>query len=85
MYYVYVLKSVVDDRIYIGQTGDLRRRFKEHQAGRDYTTKKYGGVCLIFYEAFYSKIDSIRREKYFKTSKGKVSLRLITRESMIHK
>lgn len=82
MHYVYVLKSVVDDRIYIGQTSDLRRRLKEHQQGRDYTTRKYGGVRLVFYEAFCSKIDSIRREKYFKTSKGKASLRLIMRDSM---
>lgn len=82
MYYVYLLQSVVDDRIYVGQTSDLKRRIREHRAGRDYTTRKYGGIRLVFYEAFVSKEDSLRREKYFKTTKGKSSLRLITRSSI---
>ena len=82
MYYVYILQSAVDDRIYIGQTSDLKRRVKEHQVGKGYTTRKYGGVRLVFYEAFASKEDSLRREKYFKTTKGKSSLRLITRSSL---
>jgi len=30
---------------------------------------------LIFYEAFPTKTDALRRESYFKTTKGKVTLR----------
>ena len=37
---------------------------------------------LVFYEAFISKEDALRREEYFKTTKGKKSLRLIVRNSV---
>jgi predicted GIY-YIG superfamily endonuclease len=37
---------------------------------------------LIFYEAFAAKTDAVRRERYFKTSKGKSSLRQVIRDSI---
>ncbi|MEK7518008.1 MAG: GIY-YIG nuclease family protein [Patescibacteria group bacterium] len=30
MYYVYVLRSLKDGKLYIGSTSDLKRRCKEH-------------------------------------------------------
>lgn len=83
MYYVYVLKSIEYDRLYVGRTSDLKQRYKQHVNGSVKTTKRYGKIKLIFYEAFLSKDDSIRRERYFKTSKGKSSLRQIIRGSFI--
>lgn len=82
MHYVYVLKSIKHDQLYIGRTSNLRRRLKEHQNNKVKTTRKYGKIKLIFYEAFLSKRDSIRREKYLKTTKGRSSLRQIIRESL---
>mgnify|MGYP007002385171 FL=1 len=38
-------------------------------------TKNRLPVKLIFYEAYLNKYDAIRREDYFKTSKGKQTLR----------
>ena len=37
---------------------------------------------LIFCEMFIDKADAVRREKYFKTSKGKSSLQQIIRGSI---
>jgi predicted GIY-YIG superfamily endonuclease len=37
---------------------------------------------LVFYEAFSAKEDSIRRERYLKSTKGKATLRLMLRESL---
>lgn len=82
MYYVYVLKSLGSNKLYIGRTSDLKKRIKAHVKGKVHTTKRYGQIKLVFYEAFQSKEDSIRREKYFKTSKGKSSLRQIIRSSV---
>ncbi|MDH4330233.1 MAG: GIY-YIG nuclease family protein [Candidatus Moranbacteria bacterium] len=82
MHYVYILKSLKDLKLYTGQTSDLKRRFNEHQKGKVQSTKHRRPLSLIFYEAFKEKEDAMRRERYFKTTKGKISLKLITRESL---
>lgn len=77
MYYVYVLLSLNQHRIYVGLTGDLRRRYREHLKGKVYTTKRMLPVKLIFYEAFLDKRDAIKRENYLKSTKGKKTLKLM--------
>ena len=84
MYYTYVLWSTEDKKFYIGYTSDLSRRLAEHQNDRGYTTSRMTAPKLVFYECFLSKEDAVRREDYFKTTKGKKALRLITRESIKH-
>ena len=79
-YYVYVLLSLRDWKFYIGFTNDLKRRFGEHQRGENISTSKRLPVRLIFYEAFLSKIDAERRERYFKTAKGKTTLKQMLRD-----
>jgi putative endonuclease len=81
MFYVYVLKDVTG-RLYVGYTHDLKTRIKQHGAGKTWTTHRMKDFELVFYEAYKSKEDAMRREKYFKTSKGKVSLKQIIRESL---
>jgi len=79
-YYVYVLLSLKDWKFYIGFTNNLKRRFREHQRGENISTSKRLPVRLIFYEAFLSKDDAQRRERYFKTAKGKTTLRQMLRD-----
>jgi len=79
MYYCYVLLSEKDRKQYIGYTSDLRKRLKEHLDGKSFATKSRLPLKLIFYEAFVSQKDALRREKYFKTNPGKRSLKLILR------
>ncbi|MGB8658541.1 MAG: GIY-YIG nuclease family protein [Candidatus Zixiibacteriota bacterium] len=74
-YYVYVLKSQKDKKFYIGYTHNLRQRFKEHQEGIVTSTKPRAPLDLIFCEAYRNRYDAMRREKYFKTSKGKTTLK----------
>ena len=82
MYYVYVLQSLKDKKLYIGYTANLRRRLKEHKHGGSESTKKRLPFRLIFYEAFILEGDAKRREKYFKTTKGKRALRLMLKDSL---
>ena len=82
MHYVYILKSLKDKKFYIGRSDDLKRRIIEHKSGKVKATKNRLPIELIFYEAFKSKADAIRRENYFKTTKGKRSLRIMLRESI---
>ncbi len=76
-YYVYILLSIRDKKFYIGLTNDLKRRLSEHKQGKNVSTAKRLPVKLIFYESFISEKDARRREKYFKTTKGKKTIRLM--------
>jgi putative endonuclease len=73
--YIYVLQSLNHDFVYVGITSDLKRRFHEHQTGQNTSTKPYSPYRLIHYEAYICEADAKRRENYFKTTKGRVTLR----------
>ena len=77
MYFVYILQSLKDGKLYIGYTADLNKRFREHQNGEVLSTKPRRPFELIFYEAYKSSKDAKRREGYFKTAKGKSTIRMM--------
>ena len=79
-YYVYIIKSLIKDQIYVGYTEDLKKRFKEHNHGDSPSTSKYKPFELIHYEAYRSKKDAKRRELYLKTTKGKTTLRTMLKD-----
>ena len=82
MYYVYVLKSHVDHKLYVGYTTNLRERLQKHQNGEVTSTKFRRPFDLIFYEGYKSMKDAKRREGYLKSSKGKSSLNMMLRDSL---
>lgn len=71
MFYVYILRSVKNGRLYTGFTNDLKRRFKEHSSGWSTYTKSRGPYTLIYYEAGLNEQDAVAREKYLKSGFGK--------------
>jgi len=77
MYYVYVLKSMKNGKLYKGFTNDLRRRVKEHNNGKSAFTKNNSPWKLIYYEAFYSKEDAKREELFLKSGKGKERIKYL--------
>jgi len=83
MYYVYFLKLANGD-IYKGSTGDLKRRIKEHVAGKVESTHDYRPIILIGYEAYLLKQDAERRERFLKTTEGKRLLRQQYRDILNH-
>ncbi|MBP8994353.1 MAG: GIY-YIG nuclease family protein [Bacteroidales bacterium] len=82
MFYVYILQSLKDRKFYIGYSTDLRKRLKDHNSGGTKSTKTRRPFKLIYYEAHLSEREARRREKYFKTAKGKSILRQMLRESL---
>jgi putative endonuclease len=62
MFYLYVLKSKKDDKIYIGSTNDLRRRLLEHNTGKVLSTKGRRPFELRYYEAYYNENEARKRE-----------------------
>ncbi len=75
MFYTYVLKSVKDNKLYVGLTKDLKQRFEQHQKSLVDATKDRMLLALIYYEACISQEDAIKREKYFKTYHGRMYLK----------
>jgi len=83
MFYVYFLKSIsYQDRFYVGYSIDLKNRVKRHNDKLVRSTKTYAPWELIFYEAYKSRFDAKRREKYLKTTKGRKVLHLMLRFSL---
>jgi putative endonuclease len=76
MYYVYVLKS--DDETYIGVTGDLKRRFSEHNSETNTGYTKNRKWMLIYYEAYQDKSHAYTREKRLKND-GRAKHQLFVR------
>ncbi len=71
MYYIYILYSLKDKKLYKGFTTDLNRRLKEHNSGKNTSTSYRRPLKLVYYEAYLVKKDAEFREKYLKTSMGK--------------
>lgn len=66
MIYVYILESKINNELYVGSTVDLRRRFREHNEGKEISTKRYRPWKLIYYEAYCLEKLARMREKRLK-------------------
>ncbi len=82
MFYVYLLRSKRDGKIYTGYTTDLKRRIGQHFSGDVHTTVRMGEIELIYYEAFTNEEDAREREGYLKTTKGKRAVKLMLRNTL---
>jgi len=82
-YYVYILQSLKNKSLYIGYTTDLKKRFKEHNNGRNLATKPFLPYKLIFYEALPNKKDAKNRELYLKSGWGLRSIKKILKNYLI--
>ncbi len=81
-YFVYVLFSEKDRKLYIGFTSDLEQRKRQHFNGEVISTFRRRPLKLIYFEAHLSKIAALRREAYFKTTSGKRTLRQMLKETL---
>ena len=66
MYHVYLLRSKRNNVFYIGYTGNIEKRLKEHNDGLSGYTKKYIPWELVYCESFISLEDAKIREKALK-------------------
>jgi putative endonuclease len=82
MYYVYALKSLSNNDLYIGYSKDLRTRFEAHNKGKVRSTKSNKPWELVYYEAYKSKDDARKREYQLKQSCYKEDLKKRLKESL---
>jgi len=71
MFYVYVIKSLKDGKIYAGHTNDLKERIRQHNNGLVKSTRSRKPFKLIYYEASNILKDALKREKSLKTGFGR--------------
>ena len=72
MHYVYILESETrPGRYYVGETDDLRRRFRQHNAGLSVHTAKYRPWKIIWYSGFADHATASRFEIFLKTASGR--------------
>ena len=76
-YYVYVIQSKLDGRLYKGYTKRLQERIKEHNDGKTKSTKGYRPWRLVYTEEYDNLTDALKREKFLKTGIGREFLKHI--------
>ena len=70
MFYVYVVRSLKDGRLYTGATADLSRRLAEHNSGKTNSLRNRRPVKLVYCEEYATRAEAQARERYFKTPQG---------------
>jgi putative endonuclease len=82
MFYFYILKSLVNKKLYLGYTPDLKKRLESHNKGLNKATKPNIPYGLVYYSAFVSKKDALECEKYFKTTSGWKRLKNMLKDTL---
>lgn len=78
MFFVYILRSLLNGKSYVGRTGlSVDKRLSQHNIGSNKWTKANKPFELAFYESYVCKTDAIIREKFYKSGIGTQIKKLI--------
>ena len=69
-YFVYILLSKKDNKLYVGCTTDIEERLHRHNLGFVQATKNRRPFLLIHEESFESKSEAFNRERFLKSLWG---------------
>ena len=75
MFYVYFLKSLKNNDLYIGSTENMEKRLNSHNLGKVKSTKFYRPWELLGYEKCKSRSEAMIKEKFFKSHQQKEILK----------
>jgi putative endonuclease len=74
-YYVYVLRSLKDGRLYTGSSADPERRLERHSAGMVATTRHRRPLRLVYCEKHVTETQARSGKRYLKTWAGRMWLK----------
>jgi putative endonuclease len=74
MFYVYVLRSGKTGRRYVGSCEDLDDRVRRHNSGEAKATRHGIPWKLVHTESFLTRREAVKKERYFKTGRGRDEL-----------
>ena len=66
MYYLYISKSLKDNKGYIGVTKDIKKRLQEHNSGKVKSTKHRRPFMIIHTEEFKTLSEARKKEWFYK-------------------
>ena len=66
MFYVYLLKSLVNNKYYIGYTNDMNSRLRKHNNGDVRSTRKFRPWMLLGFEVYENRNEARWREHELK-------------------
>ena len=74
-YFAYVIKSVSHDYFYKGHCKDLEVRLRQHNSGMTKSIRPFMPFVIVYYEEYGTLSEAVKREKYFKSSRGRAFLK----------
>jgi putative endonuclease len=75
MVYVYALKSLARNYIYVGQTKNVITRFHQHNNGEEKNTRYYAPFELVFSMECKDRSEARKYEMFYKSGRGKEYLK----------
>ena len=75
MHFVYILKSNLHKKSYVGMTENVERRLSEHNAGDQFYTSRYKPWSIVRVEEYGTRELARKREKYLKSVAGRKFLK----------
>ena len=74
-YWVYILQNDATGKLYKGQTSDLEGRIERHNTNEygsmRYTHKQKGSWRLLYSEAYSTRGEAMKRERFLKNGQGR--------------
>jgi putative endonuclease len=83
MPYIYILKSIKNNRYYIGSTNDIERRIKEHNDGKSNYTKLTKPFELVLKQEFETLNEARMMELHLKKLKSRIIIEKIILDQII--
>ncbi len=77
MFYVYFLKSLKNNDLYIGSTENLEKRFALHNLGKVKSTQFYRPWKILDHEVYNTRSEAVKRERFLKNHQQKEILKKI--------
>jgi len=78
MYYVYILRSLKNNKTNVGFTSkEVKTRLNEHNVGTNKWTSQNKPFVLLYYESYFCEKDARHRELFLKSGQGKKLVALI--------
>ena len=80
MWFVYILKSKIKEKYYVGCTNNLRKRIYQHNTGQTLSVKAYLPYELVYKEEYREQSVAYKREKEIKSYKGGRAFKKLIKE-----
>ena len=74
MFHVYILRSGRTGRRYVGSCEDVDARLRQHNAGLSKATRHGLPWTVLRTEQFSTRAEAVRKERYYKTGRGRDEL-----------